>query len=198
MTGKKGKMAKEDIVAIINESINAKNLLCDKKYIDTIRNMASQIIDALKKGGKIMVFGNGGSAADAQHMVCELVGRFKKERKGIPAISLAVNTSNLTAIANDYSYDESFKRQIEALGSKNDIAFAISTSGNAKNVIEAVKKAKEIGIKVIALSGKAGGELSKCADMSLIVPSNNTPRIQESHILIIHILCEIIENNIEN
>ncbi|NQT22236.1 MAG: D-sedoheptulose 7-phosphate isomerase [Candidatus Omnitrophica bacterium] len=182
------------IKSIIESSIEAKNLLCESKYLDIILKIAEEISSSLKRGGKLIVFGNGGSAADAQHMVCELVGRYKKERKAIAAISLTTNTSSITAISNDYSYDHSFKRQIEALGSKNDIALGISTSGNAPNVIEALKKAGELKVKTIALTGKDGGKICRAADISLIVPSEDTPRIQEAHILVIHILCELIED----
>ncbi len=185
------------IKEIIEETIEVKKLLLDTGCINKILRISEEIILSFKNNGKVIIFGNGGSAADAQHMVCELVGRFKKERKPLPAISLTVNTSSITAISNDYSYDEIFKRQLEALASANDIAIAISTSGNASNVIEAVKRAKEMKLKTVALTGKDGGKLSRVADISLIVPSGDTPRIQEAHILIIHILCELIENATE-
>ncbi len=188
---------RKEIERIIRESIEVKKLLLDTGSINKILKIAEEIILSFKNNGKVIVFGNGGSAADAQHMVSELVGRFKKERKPLPAISLTVNTSSITAISNDYSYDESFRRQLEALAGTNDIAIAISTSGNASNVIAAVKQAKEMKLKTIALTGKDGGKLSRIADISLIVPSGDTPRIQEAHILIIHILCELIEEAIE-
>ncbi len=188
---------KEEIKKLIEDSIGVKKLLLDSESISKILKIAEEIILSFKNNGKVIIFGNGGSAADAQHMVCELVGRFKKERKPLPAISLTVNTSNITAISNDYSYDESFKRQLEALASANDIVIAISTSGNASNVIEATKRAKELKLKTIALTGKDGGKLSGYTDISLVIPSHDTPRIQEAHILIIHILCELIENAIE-
>ena len=189
---------KEKIKTIIKEDIEVKNLLLNDKAIESLIGIKDELISTYKNKGKIIVFGNGGSAADAQHMVCELVGRFKKERRPLPAISLTVNTSSLTAIANDYSYDASFSRQLEALSFSQDAVIAISTSGNAVNVIEAVKKAKELGLRTIALTGKDGGALAKLADISFIVPSNNTPRVQEAHILIIHILCELIEDAICN
>lgn len=188
---------KEGIERIVRESIEVKKLLLDTGSINQILKIAEEIILSFKNSGKAIIFGNGGSAADAQHMVSELVGRFKKERKPLPAISLTVNTSSITAISNDYSYDESFRRQLEALAGANDIAIAISTSGNASNVIAAVKQAKEMKLKTIALTGKDGGKVSRIADISLIVPSGDTPRIQEAHILIIHILCELIEEAIE-
>ncbi|MCK4463618.1 MAG: SIS domain-containing protein [Candidatus Omnitrophica bacterium] len=188
---------KQEIKKLIENSIEVKKLLLNPECINKILKIAEEIILSFKNNGKVIIFGNGGSAADAQHMVCELVGRFKKERKPLPAISLTVNTSNITAISNDYSYDEIFKRQLEALASVNDIAIAISTSGNASNVIEAAKQARKMKLKIIALTGKDGGKLSRVADISLIVPSGDIPRIQEAHILIIHILCELIENAIE-
>jgi len=142
----------------------------------------------------VLVFGNGGSAADSQHMAAELVGRFRKERKALPAIALTTNTSTITALSNDYGYDVSFKRQVEALGKKGDVAVGISTSGTAKNVTCALKKAKDAGLLTVALTGKDGGEIKSIADLSLVVKSDNTARIQEAHILIIHILCELIED----
>lgn len=184
---------KDMIKKALNSGIKVKELLLADKYLDTIQKIADMLISAVDKKGKIIVFGNGGSAADAQHMACELVGRFKKERKAIPAISLTTNTSSITAIANDYSYDVSFSRQLEALAGQNDVAVCISTSGRAKNVLEAVKKAKALKVTTVALTGKDGGELAGMADISLIVPSEDTPIIQEAHITVIHILCALIE-----
>ncbi|MCX5706188.1 MAG: SIS domain-containing protein, partial [Candidatus Omnitrophica bacterium] len=138
-------------------------------------------------------FGNGGSASDAQHIAAELVGRFRKERKGLAAISLTTNTSILTSLANDYGYDIVFARQIEALAEKFDLAIGISTSGKAKNVALGIKQAKKMGLKTIGLTGGDGGELAKLVDISLIVPSSVTARIQEAHITIGHIICELIE-----
>lgn len=178
----------------IEESQKVKSALLSGDNIAFIEKAAKKIIAVLKNGGKVIVFGNGGSAADSQHMAGELVGRFKKERKGIPAIALTANTSIITALANDYSYNIIFKRQLEALGNKNDIAIGISTSGRAKNVIEAVKAAENMGMATLALTGAGGGELKGLAGLSIVVPSNDTPRIQEAHILIIHILCELIED----
>ena len=184
------------IKRIIEESQGVKASLLSKEYIDLIEKAAKNITGALGKGGKVIVFGNGGSASDSQHMVAELVGRFKKERAAVPAISLSTNTSTITALSNDYGYDISFKRQIEALGKKDDIAIGISTSGKAKNVIEALLKAKERGLATIALTGKAGGRVKDIADLSIVVNSDDTARIQEAHILIIHILCELVENEL--
>lgn len=151
------------------------------------------VIDCLKKNGKVILFGNGGSASDSQHIVAELVGRFKKDRAALPALALTTNTSVLTSLANDYGYEIIFARQLEALGQKNDVAMGISTSGKAKNVNLAIKQAKKMGIKTVALTGGGGGALAKLADISLIVPSSSTPRIQEAHITIGHIICELVE-----
>lgn len=161
---------------------------------DNIEKTAKIIIASFNKGGKLLICGNGGSAADAQHIAAELVGRFKKERKALPAIALTANMSILTAIANDYGYEVTFKRQVEALAKKGDVLLAISTSGNAKNVLEAVKFANKIGVETVALTGGTGGELAKIAKFSIIAPSSDTPRIQESHMVIYHMLCELIEN----
>ena len=166
--------------------------------VSAIEKAAKMIISSLKKKGKIIVFGNGGSAADSQHMVAEFVGRFKKERKGIPAIALTTNTSSITALSNDYSYDVTFKRQLEALGTEDDVAIGISTSGNAKNVIEALTYAKDNKISSIAITGKDGGKIKSLSDVSIIVRSDNTPNIQEAHILIIHIICGLVEDNFSN
>jgi D-sedoheptulose 7-phosphate isomerase len=167
-----------------------KDLIKQAPLIDKI---AKEAIAALKKGGKVIVFGNGGSAADSQHMVAELIGRFRREKRPLPAVSLAANISILTAIGNDYGFQYSFSKQLEALGAKHDIIFAISTSGNSKNVIEAVLAAKKMGAKTVGLSGRGGGQLSKIAGLSLVVPSDNTARIQEAHITAIHIICGLIE-----
>lgn len=180
---------------IIGDSITTKAfLLYDKAYAEKIEKIALLIVNALKKGNKILIFGNGGSASDSQHFAAELVGRFQKERKGLAALALSTDTSSLTALSNDYSFDIVFKRQIEALGRPGDVAFAISTSGKAKNVLEAVRQANKMKLKTIGLTGKNGGALAQSAGLSLIVPSNVTARIQESHILIIHIICELIED----
>jgi len=186
----------EKIKRIIKASQAVKASLLSEENIVLVEKVAKVILDSLKAGGKVIVFGNGGSAADAQHMVAEFVGRFKKERRALPAISLTTNTSTLTALSNDYSYDVSFKRQIEALGKKGDAAVGISTSGTAKNVIEALEAAKKMGLGTIALTGKDGGRVKDIAELSVIVKSSDTPRIQEAHILLIHILCELVEDGI--
>ncbi|MBI4845783.1 MAG: SIS domain-containing protein [Candidatus Omnitrophica bacterium] len=156
--------------------------------------IAKAITCVYQNSGKVLVFGNGGSAADSQHMVAELVGRFKKERRALAAIALTTNTSIISAWANDYSYDSIFARQIEALGNKEDIVIGISTSGQAKNVIAGLRKAGSLGIKRIALTGANGSNLKQLSDICLIVPSENTPRIQEAHIATIHIICQLVED----
>lgn len=186
---------KNKILKSLKDSIAVKESVA-KDNLLAIESAAKAIIASLENGGKVLVFGNGGSAADSQHFAAELVGRFKKERRALGAIALSVNTSTLTAIANDYGYEASFSRQVEALGKKGDIAFGISTSGNSKNVISAIKKARELGLKTIGLLGCGGGELAKTCDISITVGSKDTPRVQESHITIIHILCELIEDDI--
>jgi D-sedoheptulose 7-phosphate isomerase len=151
-------------------------------------------IDCLKNGGKILICGNGGSAADAQHIAAELVGRYKVERKGLAAIALSTDTSILTAVSNDYGYDHVFDRQIEALAIAGDVVIGISTSGNSDNVINALKLAKELGCKTIGMSGRDGGEMNDLSNVNLVVPAYDVPRIQEMHIVIGHTLCHLIEN----
>jgi len=190
-----GRKMRERIKEIILESIQVKEGLL-KSQVSSILQISTLVIEALKKGGKLILFGNGGSASDAQHIAAELVGRFKKDRPALAAISLTTNTSIITALANDFGYETVFSRQIEALADKNDIALGISTSGRAKNVALGLKQAKKMGLKTIALTGGDGGELIKLADVSLVVPSSITARIQEAHITIGHILCELIEENL--
>ena len=156
---------------------------------------ASQIaVDTLKQGNKILLCGNGGSAADAQHIAAELTGRYKRERRGLPGIALTTDTSALTAISNDYGYDRVFDRQVEALANKGDLLIGISTSGNSANIISALKLAKELGCSTIGFSGRDGGKMNEVCDVNLIVPSDNTPRIQEMHLLFGHTICQIIDN----
>ncbi len=150
-------------------------------------------VEALKNQKKIILFGNGGSAADAQHIAAELVGRFKKERRALPAIALTTDTSALTAIGNDYGFEDIFSRQIEALAEQGDVAVGISTSGNSANVIKALEVAKESGCKSVGLIGRDGGKMAGVCDASVIVPSNDTARIQEMHIMIGHIICAAID-----
>lgn len=186
---------RDKIKDIILESIHLKEEVL-RKNMAQIVEITNEVIDSLKKGGKVILFGNGGSASDAQHIAAELVGRFKKDRASLPAIALTTNTSIITAIANDYGYTEIFAKQMEAFGQKNDIAIGISTSGKAKNVVSGIKQAEKMGLKTVALTGSDGGELAKVAGISLIVPSSVTPRIQEAHITIGHIICEIAEETL--
>ncbi|MBE0651116.1 MAG: D-sedoheptulose 7-phosphate isomerase [Bacteroidales bacterium] len=187
----------EAIEKAIKESIKVKQaILDDKKLIDLIRSAAEYCVECFTQDGKILLCGNGGSASDAQHIAAELSGRFQFDRKPLYAEALHVNTSYLTAVANDYDYDKIFSRMVEAAGRHGDILIAISTSGNSKNVLEAAKKAREQEMIVIALTGSHGGELNKISDICIKVPSGNTARIQESHIMIGHILCEKIENTL--
>jgi D-sedoheptulose 7-phosphate isomerase len=157
---------------------------------------AEVMLNCLRSGGKILFFGNGGSAADAQHLAAEFVGRFVKERRGLPSIALTTDSSILTAIGNDYGYDRVFSRQIEALGNKGDVAVGISTSGNSPNVLAAIRLAGKQGLKTIGFSGRDGGALAQCADISLCVACANTARVQECHIAIGHLLCELVENEL--
>ena len=158
-----------------------------------IETTAKLCIKSLQKGGKILIFGNGGSAADAQHIAAELVGRYKNERKALAAIALTTDSSAITSISNDYGYSRVFERQIEALANRDDVVIGISTSGSSKNVINGLTIAKEIGCKVIGFSGKDGGEMNALCDVNLAVPSEDTPRIQEMHILIGHTICYLID-----
>lgn len=149
--------------------------------------------DCLARGGKILLMGNGGSAADSQHIAAEIVGRYKKERRGLPAIALTTDTSILTSVGNDYGYDYIFARQIEALCRKEDLVIGITTSGNSKNVVNAIEEAKRVGATTVGLTGGSGGKLAGLCDYNLIMPSSDTPRIQEAHIFVGHSLCDLLE-----
>jgi len=167
-----------------------------KDLIEEIGEGGNLMAQTILQGGKILLFGNGGSASDAQHIAAELVGRYKRERPGLPAVALTTDTSILTAVGNDYAFKEIFARQVEGLGRKGDLIIALSTSGNSPNVIAGVEKGLEIGLKVVTLTGKGGGKLGKMGDINIIVPSQNTPRIQEMHILIGHMMCEIVDQRV--
>lgn len=167
-----------------------------KAEAESIDRAAELLVASLRVGGKLVTFGNGGSASDAQHIAAELVGRYLSERRALPALALTVNTSTLTAVANDYGYDRIFARQIEALVTDRDVCIALSTSGNSSNVLEGVRAAKRLGAKVIGMSGRSGGLLHGLSDVSIRVPSDETPRIQEAHILIGHVLCELAEREL--
>ena len=174
-----------------NEHIKVANSLhC---LADAVSISAQICIDCIKDGGKILLFGNGGSAADAQHIAAELVGRYKVERKSLPAIALTTDTSALTAIGNDYGYIHVFDRQVEALANKGDVAIGISTSGNSINVINALKVASKLNCNTIGFTGQHGGEMNKICNINLSVPSEDIPRIQEMHILIGHTICHLID-----
>lgn len=178
----------------ISESIAVKQrILRDKYIISTIEKISAAIKYAFENNGKVLLCGNGGSAADSLHIASELTGRFQKKRKALPAISLNANISELTSIANDYGYDMVFARTVEGLMRPEDVLMGISTSGDSENVYQAIMKAKEIGGITIALLGKTGGKIGGQADYNIIVPSECTARIQESHIMIGHIICEMIE-----
>lgn len=188
---------KEIVIKELKESANIKRMIA-QNLSDVIANAAKIVIDAYRGGGKVLLIGNGGSAADAQHIAAELVGRFKLERIGLPAIALSTNTSILTALSNDYEYDTVFSRQLEALANDNDVLIAITTSGTSPNILKAVEVARSKSVKVIGLTGRNGGKLKDMADLTIIVPSNNTPRIQEAHITIGHIICDLVERELFN
>ena len=160
---------------------------------DSLETAANLCINSLKNGGKILIFGNGGSAADAQHIAAELVGRYKTERIGLPAMALTTDTSALTAIGNDYGYDRIFNRQVEALANKGDVIIGISTGGSSGNVISGLKLAKELECKTVGFSGRGGGDMNTLCDINLVVPAEDTARIQEMHIVIGHTICHLID-----
>jgi D-sedoheptulose 7-phosphate isomerase len=161
--------------------------------VPEIETAAGWLVDALRQGGKVLVFGNGGSAADSQHLAAELVGRFETERPGLAALALTTDTSIITALGNDYGVEAIFARQVEALGRAKDVAVAISTSGNSAGVLAGVKAAQRLEILVVGLTGSDGGKLAETADLAIRVPSSRTARIQEGHIAIIHALCEVVD-----
>lgn len=161
---------------------------------EAIRAAASRVLEVFRAGGKLLAFGNGGSAADAQHLASELTGRFDSDRPGLPALALTTNSSDLTAIANDYGFERVFPRLIQAHGRAGDVAVAISTSGNSPNVLAGVEEARALGLATIALTGRGGGKLAGLVDVAVVVPADDTARIQEAHIAVCHVLCELIEH----
>ncbi len=188
---------KEYIKDQIKSSYETKRAIYENEaLLDVIEKVARACVEVYKSGKKTILAGNGGSAADAQHIAAELVGRYGFDRPSIPSLALTTDTSNLTAIGNDYGYDKVFSRQLEGMGQEGDIFFGISTSGNSQNVINAFEAAKQKGITTVALVGRDGGKMAAMADFAIVVPSNATPRIQESHILIGHIICDIIEKEL--
>jgi len=181
----------------IEASIAVKQLLLNNaEVLSTVSKASEILVEALSRGNKPILFGNGGSAADAQHIAAEFVGRFAFDRPALPALALSVNSSCVTAIGNDYGFDVIFARQIEALGRPGDVAIGISTSGNSPNVLSAVAVARKIGLHTVALTGASGGLLNAAVDHCICVPSNETPRIQECHLLIGHIISELVEETI--
>lgn len=187
----------QDMQLTVNKRLNETLETIEKcKYLTKEIEEASQfIINAYKNSKKLIICGNGGSAADAQHIAAEFVGKFYRiDRPALPAVALNTNTSSITAIGNDFGYNLTFKRGLEAFGQEGDVFWGISTSGNSENIVEAVKLARTRGIKTISLTGETGGELAKISDITIKVPSTNTPIIQNAHITISHIICEIVEN----
>ena len=185
----------EQIKKLVEDSIRVKTeIMQDEVLIAQIWRASQSMIATLKAGGKILLCGNGGSASDAQHIAAELSGRFQKERLPYYAEALHVNGSFITAVSNDYGFDQAYARMVQAAGRQEDILIAISTSGRSKNILKAVKTAQEIGMYVISMTGGDGGTLSELADIDLCMPSSVTARIQEAHILVGHILCEIVED----
>lgn len=185
---------KEQIVKRIKETIEVKQaILEDPALLQNISIAAGRMIDVLENGGKLVLCGNGGSASDAMHFAGELVGRFQKERTSWPALVLNSDPVAMSSIANDYDYSEVFSRQVDAFAHDKDILMGISTSGNSENVLKAIKVARSKGAYTVGLLGHGGGRIAKEADLSIVVPSDVTARVQESHIVIIHILCELIE-----
>lgn len=170
-----------------------KLILQDKALLDLIHEVSSQAVSSYRGGGKMLIAGNGGSAADAQHIAGELVGRFYFDRPGLPAIALTTDTSILTAIGNDYGYEKIFSRQIQASGAKGDVFIGISTSGNSPNILEALHECRDKGIVTVGLTGSSGGQMAPLCDYCIKVPSDDTPRIQEAHITIGHVICSAIE-----
>jgi|UniRef100_A0A7C5KCF2 D-sedoheptulose 7-phosphate isomerase len=190
-------ISKEEIKRSISESIELKNkILSDDKVLEAIIMSCKMISAALKSGKKLLIAGNGGSAADSQHMAAEFVGRFLLDRMALRAIALTTDTSIITAISNDFGYENVFARQIEALGETGDVFLAISTSGNSKNLIKALRIAQLYRISTISLTGMSGNEMEKLSDICISVPSRKVPRIQECHIMIAHIICEMVEKNL--
>lgn len=178
----------------ISESLEVKRSLLEGDQAEIIAEIAALIIDSYMSGGKVIFLGNGGSAADAQHLACELVGKFQAERSALPAIALSVNTSILTAIGNDYGFDLVFARQIEAWARPEDVVVGISTSGNSPNVLKAMEAAKRIGARTVGFTGRSGGKLVESVDLCLRIPSDSTPRIQEGHITAGHVICSLVES----
>lgn len=197
MSGREGSMdeMEKEIADIMDASFDVRERM-KKELVRPVREAAGCLIRVFSENKKLLICGNGGSAADAQHMAAELVGRFEKERSPLPVLALSVNTSIITAWSNDYSFDTVFSRQVEALGRKGDALLAISTSGNSPSILAALKTARGLGMATIGLSGGSGGKMKGAADHLILVPSQSTPRVQEGHILCIHILCRLVEKGL--
>ena len=179
----------------IEDSIQVKQRVIDE-HISTLADVVELLVQTLRAGKKVVLFGNGGSAADSQHIAAELVSRFRRERQALPAMALTTDTSILTAIANDYSFENVFSRQIEAIGQPGDVAIGISTSGNSPNVLKGVRAAQDRGMTTVGLTGASGGKLKECVDICFRAPSQSTPRIQEVHITVAHAICELVEQEL--
>ncbi len=178
------------------ESVSTKQSLLESEVLDGVARVATVIVDAYRRGSKVVVFGNGGSAADAQHVAAELLGRFRLERRALPALALTENAPSLTAVANDYAFTHVFARQIEGLGQPGDVAIGISTSGASANVVSGLEAAKTKGMTTIALTGAGGGRLKEVADHCLCAPASETARVQEEQVMLYHVICEIVEREL--
>ena len=183
---------KEEILQAFKDSAEVKTRFI-RLHADKLIQVVKVLVAAFKGGHKVLLFGNGGSAADAQHLAAEFVNRFQIERPPLPAIALTTDSSILTSISNDYGYADTFVKQVKALGREGDVAIGISTSGTAANVVKAIKMAKDMGLKTVGLTGGEGGDLARIVDFALVVDSSSTPRIQETHIIIGHVLCEMVD-----
>ena len=187
----------EHISDILNDSFNnLQKVISDKGLILEIETITTKIINAFKDGNKLLLCGNGGSASDAQHIAAELSGRFIKERKPLYAEALHVNSSYMTAVSNDYGFESTYSRMLEAIGEKGDVLIALSTSGNSENVVNAVKMANSLDMLSVGMSGATGGKIKELCQHNIIIPSSNTARIQEAHIIVGHIFCQIIEEKL--
>ncbi|MDX1412853.1 MAG: D-sedoheptulose 7-phosphate isomerase [Candidatus Promineifilaceae bacterium] len=184
-----------EIKAEFIESIRVKQQVIEQQ-LSTLNDIANLLVDSLRAGNKALFFGNGGSAADSQHLTAEMVSKFNRVRQAIPAVALTVDTSILTSIGNDFGYDYVFARQIEALGRQGDVAIGISTSGNSPNVLRALQTARDMGLTTVGFTGQSGGQMQGCVDICFNVPSSSTARIQESHITAGHVICEIVEKSL--
>lgn len=180
----------------VHEAIAVKRTLLSETLIDLLARLSSEIVESVRAGGKLLLFGNGGSAADATHIAAEFVGRFAFDRDPMPALSLSDNNSSVTAIGNDYSYDLTFSRQLKAFGAPGDVAIGFSTSGSSANVLSALRTGRELGMFTAAFTGSKGAMMARMADLAIVVPSASTARIQEAYMLYAHIMCELVEQEI--